>query len=96
MTEQEILVEEEYAESEIDLEVESSEADIDLEVEPGEAEIDLEEETATWNLDYNSLFNKPHINGEEVIHDKSIEEYGVNTMSNLEIKKMIERVFGGT
>lgn len=42
---------------------------------------------------YERLSHKPHINGEELIGDKSIEELGVATLTNLEIKSIFDTVF---
>lgn len=45
--------------------------------------------------DYENLANKPKINGVTLIGDKSIEELGVETMTNLEIKSIFDNVFKG-
>lgn len=45
--------------------------------------------------DYEKLVNKPKINDVEVVGNKTIEQYGVKTMSNIEIKEMFDRIFGG-
>lgn len=45
--------------------------------------------------DYNRLDNKPRINEVELINDKSFEDLGVRTMTNLEILAVFNRVFGG-
>jgi hypothetical protein len=45
--------------------------------------------------DYNLLQNKPKINGVELVDDKSFEELGVETMTNIEIKAVFDRIFGG-
>lgn len=39
------------------------------------------------------LINRPQINEVEVIGNKSIEDYGVKTLSNLEIKQIFDRIF---
>ena len=49
--------------------------------------------TTVYMRDYNVLDNKPSINGVTLIADKSIEELGVNPMSNLEILDIFNRVF---
>ena len=45
--------------------------------------------------DYPALSNKPSINGVELVGDKSIEELGVDTLTNLQIQQIFNRVFGG-
>ena len=42
---------------------------------------------------YNALVEKPSINGVTLIGDKSIEELGVDTMTNQEILNIFNRVF---
>lgn len=44
---------------------------------------------------YERLSHKPRINGVELIGDKSIEEIGVETMTNMEIKSIFDNVFKG-
>lgn len=43
--------------------------------------------------DYNPLQNKPKVNGVVLIGDKSFEDLGVETMSNLEIQAIFNKVF---
>lgn len=43
--------------------------------------------------DYEKIINHPYINDEEVVGRKSLEDYGVKTMTNLEIKQIFDRVF---
>ena len=45
--------------------------------------------------DYNALANKPQINDVEVIHNKTLEDYGVFNLTNQEIKDIFDRVFNG-
>lgn len=45
--------------------------------------------------DYNDLFNKPSINEVELKGNKTFEDLGDKTLSNLEIKAIFDRVFGG-
>lgn len=93
MDEYEILLD---TEDEQDLEVESEEEqDLEVEIEDDEQDIEVEEETATWNMDYNSLINKPSINEVELKHNKSFEDLGAHVMTNFEIKEIFDRVFGG-
>ncbi len=42
---------------------------------------------------YNALTNKPQINEVELSGNKSIEELGITTMTNLEIKAIFDKVF---
>lgn len=44
---------------------------------------------------YEDLYNKPSINGVQLIRDKSFEDLGVDSMSNMEIKQIFNNVFGG-
>lgn len=87
---EEIILQVEPSEEVIDLSAEAGEEVIDLSQENGEEEISIEEESSFVNLDYNFLFNKPTINGVEVIHDKSIEDYGMEEMTNLEVEEMMQ------
>lgn len=86
---------EEEKELEITVEDEGEELEVQIEDEETELEVDVEDETQVFNLDYNHLVNKPRINDVELIHGKSFEELGINPMSNLEIKAIFDRVFGG-
>lgn len=45
--------------------------------------------------DYSLLTNKPQINDVTLIGNKSFEELGIQTMTNLEIKEIFDRVFKG-
>lgn len=45
--------------------------------------------------DYPSLNHKPQINGVTLIGDKSFEDLGDNPLTNVEIKAIFNRVFGG-
>ena len=42
------------------------------------------------NYDYNPLFNHPHIEGNELIGDKTYEELGLNSLSFMEIEDIID------
>ena len=42
---------------------------------------------------YNALVNKPSINGVQLIGEKSIEDLGVDTMTNTEILDVFNRAF---
>lgn len=43
--------------------------------------------------DDHELYNRPRINGEELIHDKSFEDLGDNIMTNTEIMEIFNMVF---
>ena len=45
------------------------------------------------NTDYELLDNKPSIEGKELVGDKSLSDFGVHTLSNIEIKAIFDRVF---
>ena len=44
---------------------------------------------------YNALTNKPSINEVELIGNKTFDELGDHTLSNIEIKSIFDRVFKG-
>lgn len=46
--------------------------------------------SAIYVYDYERLTNKPKINGVEVVSEKSIEDYGMEEMTNFEIEDMME------
>lgn len=46
--------------------------------------------SAIYIYDYERLTNKPKINGVEVVSEKSIEDYGMEEMTNFEIEDMME------
>lgn len=43
--------------------------------------------------DYNELYNKPSINEVELVGNKSFEELGDHLLTNIEIKKIFDKVF---
>lgn len=53
----------------------------------------------TVNGDYTQLRNLPTLNGEEIIGDKSFEDYGEQTITNAELQNIINAqynlIFGG-
>lgn len=53
----------------------------------------------TGNGDYTQLRNLPTLNGEEIIGDKSFEDYGEQTITNAELQNIINTqynlIFGG-
>lgn len=42
---------------------------------------------------YNSLRDKPQINGVELVGDKSFEELGDSPLTNMEIKELFNNIF---
>lgn len=48
---------------------------------------------SSGTTNYEMLSNKPSINEITLIGNKSFEDLGVNTMTNLEIKELFDRVF---
>lgn len=44
---------------------------------------------------YEELFNKPKINGVTLVGDKSFEDLGDESLTNIEIATIFNRVFGG-
>lgn len=44
---------------------------------------------------YDELYNKPKINGVTLMGDRSFEDLGENSMTNMEIASIFNRVFGG-
>lgn len=44
---------------------------------------------------YEELYNKPRINEVELIGNKSFEDLGDKTLTNIEIKSIFDRVFKG-
>lgn len=84
----ELIILEEGLEEDLDLET-TPEDVLDITEEP-EEEISLEEEVSFVLLDYRALRHKPSINGELVIDDKTIEQYGMEEITNSEIESMMQ------
>lgn len=61
----------------------------------GQEKINLELRGGGGTGNYNALTNKPSINEVELIGDKSFDELGDHTLSNMEIKTIFDRVFRG-
>jgi len=79
------------AEIELDSKIDGQEVGLSSTLDGGEA-------GAFYNTgasDYELLAHKPHINGVELIGDKSIEALGVETLTNMEIKSIFDNVFKG-
>lgn len=45
---------------------------------------------STGTNDYNSLINQPKINKVKLIGDKSLEELGLNAITNLELEELLK------
>lgn len=71
----------------------NKELEIDLELYNDETEIDINqsEEIRTGNpiKDYEKLENKPKIEGNELIGNKSFSDLGLQILTNLEIENLI-------
>ena len=71
------------------------ENEVQIEVEPREVEIDVEPEKFIVNIDfnYNSAKDKPQINGEELVGNKTSAQLHLQDemrpLSNIEIKKLL-------
>ena len=53
-------------------------------------DVEVVEETATWNMDYNSLLNKPKINGVTLKGNRSIESLGVTVLKNSDLDELLK------
>lgn len=47
------------------------------------------------SINYNELYNKPVINGEEVISEKSLNQYGLYELDSVDMQGIITRMGGG-
>lgn len=90
MDEMNILVEEELEEQDIEVDDADEELAIDVEDEETEQDVEVVEETATWNMDYNSLLNKPKINGVTLKGSRSIESLGVTVLKNSDLDELLK------
>ena len=61
------------------------------EEEPPEGYEFIEIETETGTSDYEQLINKPKIEGEELLGNKTFEELNLNALTNLELEELINR-----
>ena len=79
----------------LDFVIDEDNKDLDFVMDSDDQSIDFVVDpyvnVATTN--YNELINKPQINSVELIGNKSFEELGDHTLSNLEIKNIFNRVF---
>lgn len=76
--------------TDLDLVIENTQDVIDLEFENQPRQIDLEIQSSG---DYDMLANHPSINEEELIGNKTFDDLGDHTLSNIEIKDIFDRVF---
>ena len=73
----------------IDIEINTdSSIDTDIQTSDGEIDTDIELSAGGTN-DYNDLINKPSIEGVELVGDKTLEELGVEALTNAEIDAII-------
>lgn len=77
----------------IDLEI-RQEQDIGLDVN-AERNITLGINPASGTSNYELLTHKPSINSVQLVGDKSFEDLGDKTLTNIEIKEMFDHVFKG-
>ena len=72
---------------------------IPLSVQQRQQSIPLSVEQGGGTRDYNRLVNKPQINGVELVGNKSFEDLGEQTITNVELQSIINDqynlVFGG-
>ena len=59
--------------------------------EDQEGSVDVDEQGSLPNLDYRSLANKPSINEEMLVGDKSLKDIGVGRITNSDIRDIIGR-----
>lgn len=50
--------------------------------------LDVNESVTVGSSDYNKLKNKPRINSVELVGDKSFDDLGMNTISNIELEEI--------
>ena len=58
----------------------------------GDASLSIEQVRTVTTTDYNRLFNKPSIEGIELVGDKTLRQFGLTGISNSDIDDII---FGG-
>lgn len=46
--------------------------------------------TDSWASDYNSLVNQPKINEVKLIGNRSLEELGLNSITNIELEELLK------
>ena len=51
---------------------------------------DIEKPETVYEKDYEGLINRPHINGVELIGNKSFEELGDQELTNMEILSLLK------
>lgn len=59
--------------------------------EDQEGSVDVDEQGSLPNLDYRSLANKPSINEEMLVGDKTLKDIGVGRITNSDIRDIIGR-----
>lgn len=53
--------------------------------------VDVDEHGAMPNMDYRTLANRPQVEGNELIGDKKFSDLGLQALTNVEIKRLLER-----
>ena len=61
------------------------------EVDIGDLEHDVKLVSVGGTLDYDDLDNKPKINDVELKGNKTFENLGINTITNIELEEMLNR-----
>lgn len=59
----------------------------------GQMSAEFDSTQVVETADYNKLANKPRINDEEVVGNKTFEDYGEHILTNIEIKQIFDNVF---
>lgn len=64
---------------------------VSVEAQTNEYTVGSEERIVTSGTsDYGKLKNKPHLNGVELVGDKSLEDVGLVALSNSELEKLLK------
>lgn len=74
-----------------EIEFASSENEFEIDMEDSVQEIEIEEGNITniGTKDYKQLYNKPSIEGVTLVNNKTFEDLGAKSLTNLEIEKLI-------
>ena len=74
-----------------EIEFDTSRNDFEIDMKESTQEIEIEEGNITniGTKDYKQLYNKPSIEGVTLINNKSFEDLGAKSLTNLEIERLI-------
>lgn len=74
-----------------EIEFDDSKNEFEIDMDNSVQEIELQEENIIniGTKNYKELYNKPSIEGVTLINDKSFEDLGAKSLTNLEIEKLI-------